>query len=368
MKIGIVVNDMENFGGAERVAANLYNALGLYHEVFYVSYFGEKIFYKVENKSNVISIIPKREKPIKYYLFEIVNGLNKIICNYGIELLIVINRYTSIPALLAKIISKVKVICCEHSSMKGYSVIDQHWFGRLHSWMLLNVGYKYIADKVVFLTKKDRDEYASLINNDDKVVNIYNWVDEKLINNEIDCDFNSKLLLSVGRIDYAKGYEYLIVVADKVFKKHKDWVWHIYGDGNQCYKNKLKKLIKDKGLEGKVVFKGLTEDIYSLYSRYSIFVLTSRYEGLPMVLLEAKSRRLPLISFDINSGPSDIICDGVDGYLVKPFDIDEMCNKICSLIENKDLRMYFSKNSYDNLQKFSRDTIVKQWCDLIDGL
>ena len=134
------------------------------------------------------------------------------------------------------------------------------------------------------------------------------------------------------------------------------------------YKNEIIDLIKQNNLENHIILKGSSCDIYDLYQDYSFYVMTSRYEGLPMVLLEAKAKKLPIVSFDINSGPSDIIRDGVDGFLIKTFDCEAMANKICELIENPELRQKLSDNAHGNLDKFSKEKIIKQWCDLIDGL
>jgi len=87
-----------------------------------------------------------------------------------------------------------------------------------------------------------------------------------------------------------------------------------------------------------------------------------------MVLLEGKAKNLPLVSFDIDSGPSDIIRDGVDGFLVPPFDTQAMADKICLLIEDVELRKRFSANARGNLDKFSKDRIMKQWVELIESM
>lgn len=94
--------------------------------------------------------------------------------------------------------------------------------------------------------------------------------------------------------------------------------------------------------------------------------MTSRYEGLPMVLLEAKANKLPIISFDIDSGPSDIIRNNLDGYLIEPFDVEEMADKVNFLIESPEKRMIFSANSDVNLDKFSKKNILNKWLNLIN--
>lgn len=99
------------------------------------------------------------------------------------------------------------------------------------------------------------------------------------------------------------------------------------------------------------------------YKEYSMYVLPSYREGLPLVLLEAKANRLPIVSFDIMTGPREIVRDGIDGILVPPYDLEKMGNAICSLIENEDLRSSMSLKSQENIYKYSKTAILKQWCD-----
>ena len=87
-----------------------------------------------------------------------------------------------------------------------------------------------------------------------------------------------------------------------------------------------------------------------------------------MVLLEAKAKRLPLVSFDIHAGPSDIILDGVNGYLVAPFDVEAMAERIDFLIEHPEVRRAFSARAYDNIDGFRKEAVMKQWVDLINDV
>lgn len=202
----------------------------------------------------------------------------------------------------------------------------------------------------------------------EKVDCIYNFIDDNLLFSDFSYNNNTMKIMTVGRIEYDKGIEELIEVAKLVFLKHSDWQWHIYGDGKIEYINKIIKILKDNRLEDNIILKGKSNNIYELYNNYSLFVMTSHHEGLPMVLLEAKAKKLPIVSFDINSGPSDIIRDGIDGFLINPFDCQKMADKICELIENPELRQKFSDNAHGNIDKFSKEKIIKQWCDLIDSL
>lgn len=279
----------------------------------------------------------------------------------------VIGRNSILESAIAALGTSTKVIFCEHVpiGMLSYDNFKMKFINYIVQKFINNLAYK-----IVLLTQKDRDNFY--INKQHikkkKLINIYNFIDKKLIKKLKRYCVENKKILTVGRIDYQKGYEYLIEVAKLVFAKHPDWQWHIYGDGETEYKNKIINLIKQNNLQNNIVLQGNHSDIYDLYQNYSFYVMTSRYEGLPMVLLEAKAKKLPIVSFDINSGPSDIVRDGIDGYLIKPFDCNAMADRICELIEKPELRQKFSDNAHGNIYKFSKEEIIKQWCDLIENI
>ena len=102
-----------------------------------------------------------------------------------------------------------------------------------------------------------------------------------------------------------------------------------------------------------------------LYGEYSFFVMPSRYEGLPMVLLEAKHNYLPCISFDINYGPGELIRDGVNGILVKPGDIEVLAEAICDMIEHPEQRQTMSQNSQIDMEKYTKHFVSRQWQELL---
>ena len=151
-----------------------------------------------------------------------------------------------------------------------------------------------------------------------------------------------------------------------MLEKNTDWIWHIYGTGED--KDKIDNLIKKHGLEDHVILKGFSNTILSEYKKYGVFALTSYREGFSLVLVEAKANHLPLISFDIDAGPSDIILDGINGYLISDGDIEQYAEKLLYLMGNKKIRETFSDHAYDNIDKFNTPVIAKQWFQLIDEL
>ena len=178
----------------------------------------------------------------------------------------------------------------------------------------------------------------------------------------------SKVIISVGHIRKIKNFIVIPDIAKKVFEKHSDWCWKIYGTMKGEEYEKLELKIKQYGLQDKIIFMGRCEDMNVEYQKASMYVLTSLQEGLPMVLLEAKSNKLPLVSFDIETGPSEIIRDGINGYLIPSYDISKMTESICCLIADNELRESFSDNAGLDLEKFSSERIIGQWNDLIKNV
>lgn len=151
----------------------------------------------------------------------------------------------------------------------------------------------------------------------------------------------------------------LVEVAKNILTKHNDWKWIILGEGED--RNLLEKKIKEYDLEGKLILYGNVKNINDFYSKSSFFVMTSRFEGLPMTLLEAKKYKLPIISFDCKTGPRELIIDEINGYLIKTFDLIELEMKINYLIDKPDILEQFTKNSTKGLEKFSYGEIIDKW-------
>lgn len=122
------------------------------------------------------------------------------------------------------------------------------------------------------------------------------------------------------------------------------------------------------GLTERVTLKGNSSNMYSLYDDYAIMVMTSRYEGFPMVLIEAASRGLPLVSFDIHTGPNEIIVNGVNGYLINKGDVVGMSEKISLLIQDPALRRAFSQEAIKSVERFREQQAIDRWIELIKEL
>ena len=354
--------------GGLRVTVNICNELEKFYNVYLINFFQENCVFKIAQNVGKYSCV-NTEKRLRKIFFQLIFNLRKYIKENKIEIIISETRVYLYLLYIATIGMDVKIIYHNHFALSEF-INNQKAGKNLKERILYFINHciEKKCKKIIVLTEKDKKDYIKIGVNNERIIILYNWLDSKLFDEKVTYNRNSKKIITVGRIDYQKGYEYLVQVAKMVFKKYPDWQWHIYGDGEQNYKNQIIDLIKQNNLENHLILQGNHSNIYDLYQNYSFYVMTSRYEGLPMVLLEAKAKKLPLISFDINSGPSDIIRDGVDGFLIKPFDCEAMADKICELIENPGLRPNLSDNAHENLDKFRKEKIVKQWCDLIENI
>lgn len=214
-------------------------------------------------------------------------------------------------------------------------------------------------DKLIILTEEDKVNWPDTSN----IARIYNFVDIPETVSLVD----NKKAIAVGRLSPEKGFDLLIDAWALVNKKHPEWTLDIYGNGN--LRDELQRKIDSLGLQNVIKLNLPTPMIYDKLLDSSMYLMTSWYEGLPMVLLEAMGCGLPAISFDCKCGPRDIISDGENGYLVLDRNIESFAEKTCRLIENNSLRVEMSKKARINVEsRFSEEVVMKQWIDLFENV
>lgn len=359
-KIALVKWILDESGGGERVAVSLANELTKKYEVHLIGITTKQsdLFFKInsqvkysnffDHRVRLSTNILKISKMLKKYFRD-----NEIAVAYGIG--ISANVFLS---LAGKGIS-TKVVLCDHTN----SITDNREFSQK---VQRYVGAR-LADKIITLTQEDCRNYIKKYGISEKqIAYIYNWKEDGLSN--VTYNNESTKLVTVGRFDSQKGYDYLVQVAKKVLSEKSDWTWEIYGSGNQDEVDKIKELIKENNLQDKLLIKGLEKNQDLIYGDKGIYVMTSRYEGLPLVLLEAQQYNLPIVSFCCPTGPSEIVEDGVNGFLVDCYDTDKMSEKLLKLMENESLRHSFSAHAKDNMDKFDKNRILNQWIELIETI
>jgi GalNAc-alpha-(1->4)-GalNAc-alpha-(1->3)-diNAcBac-PP-undecaprenol alpha-1,4-N-acetyl-D-galactosaminyltransferase len=169
----------------------------------------------------------------------------------------------------------------------------------------------------------------------------------------------------VGRLIKTKHQDKLIEMFAKVSPP--DWKLLIVGYDHlkQHHMERLKELSKDLNIDQRVVFMGKQDKIEEIYFKSSIFAFTSSSEGFPNVIGEAMAAGLPVIAFDCVAGPSEMITDGHDGYLIPPFDNVQFESKLAKLIGDENLREKLGSNGKKSIMKFSEDKICKAFSEFI---
>lgn len=179
-------------------------------------------------------------------------------------------------------------------------------------------------------------------------------------------DCTRKQVIAAGRYVDQKGFDRLISAWQKVASRHPDWVLKIYGDGGG--RESLQQQITELGLSENCILEHSVSDIAVKFQESSIFVLSSRYEGFGLVIVEAMSCGLPVVSFACHCGPRDIITEGTDGFLVPEGDIDELAEKINLLIEEDHFRRKMGKMARLKAEKYRIEEIGTQWITLFESL
>lgn len=214
--------------------------------------------------------------------------------------------------------------------------------------------------KVVLLTNEEMSDWPGFTNATvipNPIANIQN-------SNVSDC--MSKKVIAVGRYVHQKGFDMLISAWQNVSEKHPDWILNIYGEGD--LKENYQQQITQLGLSESCFLKEPVKNIFDKYAESSIFLLSSRYEGFGMVIIEAMSCGLPVVSFSCPCGPKDIISDGDNGLLVEPNNILQFSNKINYLIENEKFRANMGNHSLLSAEKYKIENIAKLWRNLFESI
>ena len=179
-------------------------------------------------------------------------------------------------------------------------------------------------------------------------------------------DFSNKKIIAVGRYVEQKDFPLLIGACKFVFTKHPDWKLEIFGEGHM--RQSLQRQIENLKLEKNIFLTGKSSNIANEYQSSSIFVLSSLFEGMPLVLLEAMETGLAVVSTDCPYGPKDIIDDGIDGYIITNRDERRLAEKINYLIENPMILKKIGSAAHKKAQNFKIDKIMTQWLNLFKSL
>jgi glycosyltransferase involved in cell wall biosynthesis len=359
MKIGILVYRMCGVGGIERITAEKINA--------WIEMFGYEVVLITKNEIDLPTFYPINDKCKRYNLkisTKLSGGINQYIKNIpkGIKLYKEVKKileFENIDVLFTTMIS-IDSLIIPFIKTKIPKIAEIHRSNYTYNkkgWLLKNIIInKY--NKVVLLNNDEKEYYR--LNN---LAVIPNFVDDekckklKLVKKNI--------IIFAGRIVLEKQLDHLVDIWFSIHSENLNWEVHVYGDGN--IKNLQEKILEKKIEKSFKIFPG-TGQIKSKMQEAKIFVLVSKSEAFPMVLLEAMQAELAIVSYDSPHGPKNIITDGEDGFIVPLNNKAVFAQKLNMLINTPQLRDEFVQKQKVKLNLFSKQKVMNQWNDLVCNL
>lgn len=354
-------------GGAEEVIVNYARAYDKSNYNFYVCIItdGDHMIDKLKKTGVTVFVLKKTKRMDLKTLKEI----RSIIKTNKIDILHMHNPPAQNYALIPSLFSSIKIrLRTEHNIFYKNRVMK--FYG------LVNYFLTIFQDVVIACSKKVHD---SQINDyklpKSKVTTIENGIDGSVFETTVSDDYLEKefaikrkkyLSITVGNLIEQKGHAFLIEAAEKIVKERQDILFLIVGDGK--LREKLAAMIKEKGLEEYVCLTGKRPDIPELLSMSDIFLLSSLWEGLPIVLLEAMAAKTAIIATDVG-GNAEVVKDGQTGMLIPATNAPIMAEKVLQLIDNIELKNQLSENAYHLfLEKYSVSTMMQKTEDLYTTL
>lgn len=350
------IGHLNHSGGTERVTTLIANEL--VKNNFNVSILslsdGQDPFFSLDNNIKTFSLYSNKVS-MKKHFFGALWKIRKFIISNNIDTLIVVDSILcvfTVPALLGL---KLNHICWEHFNFNVDLGVYFRPLGR-------KLAAKY-CDYVITLTRRDKELWENGLKKiNAQLVPIPNPTPYQNMNNFP--TMHHKYILAIGRLTYQKGFDLLIKSWAQCCKKNKEWILRIVGSGED--EKHLKEQAQQLNILDRIEFIPVTNDVEKYYKTSSFYCLSSRFEGFGMVIIEAMSFGLPCISFNCNCGPSDLILDKENGFLVEAENINELAEKLFESINLSTLEYNrMCNNSLLISKKFYLQNIIKIWLKVI---
>ncbi|PSW51270.1 glycosyltransferase family 4 protein [Photobacterium kishitanii] len=355
-KVCFLIGNISNSGGTERVSSLIANNLNKKkYQVYIITIFNQSGPFFDLNKDIKIYTLYENNVSIYKNFLAICFKIRKIIKKNNIDILVNVDSILAmftIPSLLGL---KTRNIIWEHFNFNVDLGVKFRKVIRFAAALLSN--------DIIVLTKKDKMFWEKAYPWCNKVIQIAN--PNPFDGVQIDAKINNKVLLSVGHLLDIKGFDYLLRAWAIVHIQRQDWTLRIVGSGPK--KEELESLAQELKITN-IQWVESTKDIAQYYLSSAVYALSSHSEGLPMVLIEASSFGLPMVSFDCDTGPSDIITPSC-GWLVMPLNIDDLAAKLLQafdLFDSNEKYSVYSQASIDNAKRFTLENILSRWDTLLN--
>ena len=380
MKILYVINKMTNLAGIERILTCKMNYLSEKSEyaVHLLTYEqpNQALSFQINERITYCPInapIPQREgltlfEWIKAYISSRKVFKRKFYYNLkNIQPDIVICTGYAYPVLdiIIDVSRQINAKTIMESHVKGDTVsMKKYIFNHTLAFLFSFWDYYILkkikkADCVVTLTQEDKEFWKMYAKRIEVIPNVLTITPKKVI------DYRTKRVIAAGRYVHQKGFDLLLEAWHRIDKSLSDWHLYIFGNENR---KPYQRIVDKYDMNHHVHLMSATPKIVEEFSKSSIFVLSSRFEGFGLVLAEAMSCGLPCISFDCPYGPRDIITDQEDGILVENANIEAMTKALERLMKDENLRRTMGEKAINNVKRYNQKTIMNQWEQLFRNI
>lgn len=357
MRITFLISSLSS-GGAERVATILANKwVEKKHHVDFITFEnqGALPFYKVDREINIYKTNSRKDN--NNIIRKIIGFLSKVIkINLFIrqskpDIIVSFMTENNIYAIISKFISKRPVVISERIHPSYHDISKSKAY-------LRKFIYPY-SNKLIVQTKDISSWYQKELNIPNKI--IPNPVHKPCNYKKYESDNDRKIILSIGRLEFQKGWDILIHSFSKVARFNPEWDLHIYGTGR--LQAELTGMIEEYKLTDRVFLKGISNDIERTYREAELFVHTARYEGFPNVILEALAAEKCILTLSSLESACEILDAGTYGILCN---LDSLEQEMDRLMKNKKLRSHYEIKSVEAVEKYDTDKIADQWIEVFN--
>lgn len=316
-------------------------------------------FYELYKHNRFIRLIKWR-----CFLQRLKKRFNNLMVSFRPDIVIGTTYYVDIMSMIKSCPVPFVKLLESHIDQRFIHNNDKHrrlnLYQRLHGWLEFRTVVRMSSsfDKLVALNEDDAADWSRRLS----TIVIENMVHLNPSGRVSRQD--TKHVIFVGRYEWQKGVMDLLDIWGKVHSLHPDWHLDMFGEGSLL--EEIEK--KAKMLQANIHIHASTVDIFEHYLKSTILLMTSNYEPFGLVMPEAMSCGLPVIAFDCPSGPANIINNGVDGFLIKNRDIDSFVDKVCCLIENRDLRMKMGSAAAQSSLRYAPELVMPKWKKLFSNI